>query len=326
MPKHQTREKSNEQNKSKLHPKNRHRESYEFSALISAYPELKPHVSANKYGTETINFFDPKAVKALNKALLMHFYDVRFWDIPEGYLCPPIPGRADYIHYMAELLYESIPNTAKRKIPRGANIKVLDVGMGANCVYPIIGQHEYGWSFVGSEIDPTSIQFARKNIKKNPQLSKNVELKIQSNSKNIFKGAIRKEGRIDLTMCNPPFFSSAEEVLKANRRKNTNLKKQVSKAHLNFGGTHTELWCEGGEDAFVGHMIQESKMYAQSCFWFTTLISKESHLTKAMKALRRTNVHQVEVIEMAQGNKTSRVLAWTFLNAEQQKSWIKNRW
>jgi 23S rRNA (adenine1618-N6)-methyltransferase len=73
-------------------------------------------------------------------------------------------------------------------------------------------------------------------------------------------------------------------------------------------------------------MIQESKAFAQSCFWFTTLISKETHLNKALKALRRTNVHQVEIINMAQGNKTSRVLAWTFLNTDQQKHWIKTRW
>ena len=320
------REKSNELNKSKIHPKNRHRESYDFDALTATSPELKEYVKVNEHGTKSIHFFNPNAVKSLNKALLMHFYDITYWDIPKGYLCPPIPGRADYIHYVAELLYDSIPTSKYRKIPRGSNIQVLDVGIGANCVYPIVGQHEYGWSFIGSEIDAAAIQSARKIIKNNAGLSRNLVLRIQANPKNIFKGVLKKEDRMDVTLCNPPFFSSAEEVQKANKRKNSNLKKQASKAKLNFGGTHTELWCEGGEDAFVGQMIQESKAFAQSCFWFTTLISKETHLNKALKALRRTNVHQVEIINMAQGNKTSRVLAWTFLNTDQQKHWIKTRW
>ena len=40
----------------------------------------------------------------LNRAILMHHYGVKSWDIPAGYLCPPIPGRADYIHSVADLL------------------------------------------------------------------------------------------------------------------------------------------------------------------------------------------------------------------------------
>ena len=43
-------------------------------------------------------------MKALNKALLAHFYAVKHWDIPDGFLCPPVPGRADYVHHLADLL------------------------------------------------------------------------------------------------------------------------------------------------------------------------------------------------------------------------------
>jgi hypothetical protein len=106
-------------------------------------------VARNRYGTESIDFANPAAVKALNQALLKKFYDIAHWDIPPGYLCPPIPGRADYIHHVADLL----AGEHEVAIPRGPSVAVLDIGIGANCVYPIVGCHDYGWQFVGTDID-----------------------------------------------------------------------------------------------------------------------------------------------------------------------------
>ena len=80
--------------KSKLHPRNRHRERYDFKSLISTCPELAPFVARNRYNDDTIDFANPKAVLLLNKALLKHFYGIENWNIPPNYLCPPIPGRA----------------------------------------------------------------------------------------------------------------------------------------------------------------------------------------------------------------------------------------
>ena len=58
----------------------------------------------NQFGDESVDFANPAAVKALNRALLRQDYGLDYWDIPAGYLCPPIPGRADYVHYLADLL------------------------------------------------------------------------------------------------------------------------------------------------------------------------------------------------------------------------------
>jgi 23S rRNA (adenine1618-N6)-methyltransferase len=99
--------------KSSLHTRNLHRNPYDFDQLISCVPELKHYVFVNAYQTRTINFSIPQAVKLLNKALLQYFYNVKDWDIPDANLCPPIPGRADYVHYIADLLTEQsaeIPN------------------------------------------------------------------------------------------------------------------------------------------------------------------------------------------------------------------------
>lgn len=296
--------------KAGLHPRNKHRERYDFKQLINNCPELAPFVKLNEYEDESIDFFDPEAVKMLNKALLKHYYEISYWDIPANYLCPPIPGRADYIHYMADVLCSSNP---AKKIPTGNQIKCLDIGVGANCVYPVIGNKEYGWSFVGTDIDPVSIASANKIIELNPSLKGNIEIRLQKNTENIFNGIIQQDEHFDLTICNPPFHSSRAEAQSGTTRKLSNLKrKKILKPTLNFGGQSNELWCNGGEEKFVADMIQQSKQFATSCFWFSTLISKSSNLNSAYYALKNVGATEVKTIPMSQGNKVSRIVAWTF--------------
>jgi 23S rRNA (adenine1618-N6)-methyltransferase len=295
--------------KSKLHPRSKHRERYDFNQLIKNHPELADFVRPNEYGDESIDFFNPKAVTALNTALLKHFYNIEFWEIPKGYLCPPIPGRADYIHYMADLL----ANNNQREIPKGRKVKCLDIGVGANCVYPIIGHQEYGWSFIASDIDKLSIASAGKIIELNPILKDSIELRLQNNPKDIFRGVIKKGEKIDFVICNPPFHSSFEEMQKGSLRKLRNLKKkQIKKTVLNFGGQSNELWCDGGELEFVKKMIYQSKDFAQQVQYFSTLVSKEAHLKSFSLELKRAQAKHIITINMGQGNKVSRILVWGF--------------
>ncbi|RLD61341.1 MAG: 23S rRNA (adenine(1618)-N(6))-methyltransferase RlmF [Bacteroidetes bacterium] len=309
--------------KTKLHKRNRHRKRYDFKVLINTCPELAQFVELNKYNDESIDFHKPEAVKTLNKALLKHYYNIDYWEIPQNYLCPPIPGRADYIHYIAEFL--SSKNNGK--IPTGNKIKCLDIGVGANCVYPIIGNKEYKWSFVGADTDPVSIKSAKKIVDLNQSLKGKIELRLQSKKSDIFYGIIQKDEQFDLSICNPPFHSSLEESQAGTLRKLSNLKhKKIKKANLNFGGQSNELWCEGGELRFVKDMIFESKKFSKSCFCFSTLISKQSNLKEIYKSLKKVETVEVKTIPMGQGNKISRIVVWTFLNQAEQKNWINTRW
>lgn len=309
--------------KDQLHPNNKHRERYDFKALIITNPALASYVSKNKYGDESIDFFKPAAVTCLNQTLLQHFYDIQNWSIPDGYLCPPIPGRADYIHHIAELL----GNANGGEIPIGKDIKCLDVGVGANCVYPIIGTKEYGWSFVGSDIDPISIASANQIIENNSFLKGKMTLRLQKQPNAIFSDIIEKDERFDLTICNPPFHASAKEAAEGSMRKLSNLKrKKATKATLNFGGQKNELWCDGGETRFVGNMLQESKIYADSCLWFSSLISKQANLNIVYKQLEALNPSEIHTIAMKQGNKISRLLVWTFHSKAAQQNWMNERW
>lgn len=294
--------------KTALHNRNKHQGQYDFNLLIENYQPLKKFVSPNPYGTSTINFFNPQAVKALNKALLITYYSINYWDIPKGYLCPPIPGRADYIHYIADL----IANGSKEK--EGKQYRCLDIGVGANCIYPIIGLREYGWTFVGSDIDPASIENARKIVTCNPVLAHKIDLRLQRDSRKIFDGIISADDYFDVTLCNPPFHSSKEEAEEGTLRKLSSLKREkITKAKLNFGGTSNELWCEGGEVRFLLNMISESRTYAQNCKWFTSLVSKKETLERLYPKLKAVSVAEYKVIPMYQGTKTSRILAWRFM-------------
>lgn len=312
------------QEKNELHIRNLHRQRYDFPALIASCSELTPFVSENKYGDLSVNFADPAAVKMLNKALLKHFYHIEQWDIPANYLCPPIPGRADYLHYLADLLAESNHGT----IPRGHTVHALDIGVGANCIYPIIGHVSYGWKFVGSDIDPISVSSAKLISQANRNLSKGLDIRLQKNSDHIFEDIIKPNDRFDITLCNPPFHSSAQEADASSRKKLRNLGRleNGAKPVLNFGGQHHELWCEGGEERFTVKMAQESAEFSQQCFWFTTLVSKKTTLPALYHALRYAGATDIQTINMAQGQKFSRIVAWTFLSPEQQDAWINTHW
>ncbi|MGQ7868894.1 23S rRNA (adenine(1618)-N(6))-methyltransferase RlmF [Sunxiuqinia sp. sy24] len=309
--------------KPNLHPRNKNRGRYDFSWLIAVCPELEPFVGLNDYGDESIDFADPQAVKALNKALLLANYGLAYWNIPEGYLCPPIPGRADYIHHMADLLAHS----NQGQIPTGSAITCLDVGVGANCIYPILGALEYGWSFIGSDIDPEALKSAATIVAENHALIGKINFRHQPNVSDIFRGIIEAEERFDLTICNPPFHASAAEAQAGTMRKLHNLNKQKpGKVKLNFGGRHNELWCEGGEASFVRRMIQQSRQFANSCYWFSSLISKKENLPTVYRTLKQAGATEVEILPMGQGQKSSRIVAWTFLSKEAGSNWENSRW
>lgn len=304
--------------KSELHIRNKHRSKYDFQALTEKLPELKNFISNNKFGNESIDFINPAAVKALNKALLMLHYGIKYWDIPPQNLCPPIPGRADYIHYAADVLAET------GKIPLGKQIRILDVGVGANTVYPIIGNKEYGWHFVGSDIDKNALQNAQKILSNNDDLKEEIELRWQPSNKNIFKNIIQPNEYFDLTICNPPFHASQAEAMQGTQRKLKNLGK-TEKTILNFGGQGSELWCEGGEVSFILNMISESEGFKKQCLWFSTLVSKSENLKIIQAELEKINASEVKIISMETGNKISRVVFWTFMNETQKQTWMK-RW
>lgn len=300
---------SAEDRKPELHRRNRHRGRYPFAALVRAQPALGPHVRTNPRGEPTIDFADPAAVRQLNRAILRHEYGVTEWDIPPGYLCPPIPGRADYIHALADLLGQG----TDASVPRGSAVAILDVGVGASCIYPIIGVVEYGWRFVGTDVDAGAVASARRIVAANPTLGGHVEIRRQPERDALFAGVVGPRETFAACMCNPPFHESAAAAAAGTARKlrNLGLGRKGAPA-LNFGGQNHELWCRGGEVAFLRRMIAESAARPQLCGWFTTLVSKRESLAPLERALAQARATEVKTLPLAQGQKKSRILAWRF--------------
>lgn len=291
--------------KSNLHPNNINREAYDLEALIKIKPELQSFIQPNKFGNLSINFAKPKAVKLLNQALLQHYYGIEHWDFPDANLCPPIPGRADYLHYLADLLNRDEINSQ--------TITCLDIGTGATCIYPILGVAAFDWNFIASDIDQFSIKNAQTIIDSNASLKDKIELRHQPDKQHIFSNIIQPSDKIDATICNPPFHASKAAAIKGNQRKVKNLRLQKrSKTNLNFAGNLNELVYEGGELQFIKTMIEESVLFQSNCKWFTTLVSKEQNLKPIYRFLKAVKPKAIKTIDMGTGNKKSRFVAWKF--------------
>ncbi len=297
-----------------LHPRNRHQGRYDLRRLVRVHPPLGRFVVRNSYGDDSIDFADPVAVRMLNAALLRDWHGVVGWDLPEGFLCPPIPGRADYLHHAADLLAGGAPG--KPSIPHGQDVRVLDIGTGASVVYPLIGHGEYGWSFVGSEADPQAFASAQRILLANPRFSRAIAVRRQTRPQHLFAGVIHPGETFALSICNPPFHASAAAAREGSQRKWRNLGRADGGRHgprLNFGGLAAELWCPGGEAVFIGRMIAESVAVGTRCRWFTSLIAKREHVGPLQALARTTGATAVRVVPMGQGQKQSRFLAWTFV-------------
>ncbi len=329
---------------SRLHCRNKHQGAYDFDALIKAHPPLLQYVIdsplANGVRAKTIDFASSTAVKVLNQALMSMFYGVAFWDFPDNYLCPPIPGRADYIHNIADYLAKYNDNS----VPKGKRVRLLDVGTGANCIYPILGTCEYDWQFVASDIDPISVETARTIVKYNKKLNTKIDCRLQTSAKHYFSNIVKSNEQFDFTLCNPPFHRSLDEAMKGNERKRNNLKLNRSKRNaskhmpkqgideakpstaLNFAGQKAELWCDGGELKFITGLIYESKHYATQIMCFSSFVSKSSHLNALKAQLTKVGAKSVDVLEMRQGQKVSRTLVWSFLDEAEKQAWASQKW
>lgn len=204
-----------QQLKPSLHERNGHKQGYDFDALQAAFPDLTAAIVVTPAGHKSVDFSQRESVKLLNQALLKHHYHIDFWDLPDNYLCPAIPGRVDYIHYLADLLAPLNKNIP----PKGKHIKALDIGTGANCVYPMVGQRSYSWQFTASDIDPISIKTAQLFIDTNKGLKGNVHCRLQKVPSHFFKGIIRDNEHFDVTLCNPPFHASLKDATKGSLRK-----------------------------------------------------------------------------------------------------------
>ena len=290
-----------------MHAQNPYCDRYDLKRFATHHSKLKNHIVLNLSGEETIDFSNSTAVYELNKAMLLADFNVEKYELPMGYLIPPIPGRLDYLLHLQEFILE------KFNIDKNTKLRGLDIGAGANGIYCVLGSQHFNWTMVGSECDTKAVEIANANIQHTKTLKENIEIRHQENKSFLFKNMIHSDEHFDFTVCNPPFHTSKEEALRGSQRKLNNLGREFDKKDvaLNFEGQANELWCNGGEALFVKRLIKESVLYKTQISVFSTLVSKTASLTPIKKQLIKAKANY-EVLSMDLGNKKSRILLWWF--------------
>uniref|UniRef100_J3L930 U6 small nuclear RNA (adenine-(43)-N(6))-methyltransferase n=1 Tax=Oryza brachyantha TaxID=4533 RepID=J3L930_ORYBR len=297
-----------------IHPRNRYATpAPDFAALASLYPSFAPFVSVSRGGRASIDFTDFAATRELTRVLLLHDHGVSWW-IPNGQLCPTVPNRSNYIHWIEDLLKSDlIPPLSSSNKTRG-----FDIGAGANCIYPLLGASLLGWSFVGSDVTDVALEWARKNVENNPQLVDLIEIRnankmsCSSESEAVVGEADRentlepvdgvawsKPETLNFCMCNPPFFERIQEA---------GLNPKTS-----CGGTAEEMVCPGGEQAFISRIIEDSASLKNSLRWFTSMIGRKANLKLLVSKIREAGASVVKTTEFVQGQTARWGLAWSFI-------------
>ena len=290
-----------------MHAQNPYGNRYDLKRLTKHYHALEKFILLNPSGEETIDFSSSEAVFALNKSMLLADFKLGDYELPSGYLIPPVPGRLDYLLHVRDFL------TEKFNVSENSQLNGLDMGSGANGIYCILGAQYFNWKMVGSETDAKAVEIANANIQKTKGLNDKIEIRHQQDKGSLFKNTIQANEQFDFVVCNPPFHSSKEEALKGSLRKVKNLGGYAAKEKflLNFEGQANELWCNGGEVLFIKRLIKESVGFKNQVKVFSTLVAKSESVAAIKKQLSKVKAN-FEVIPMALGNKKGRYLMWWF--------------
>ncbi|KAI0297071.1 hypothetical protein B0F90DRAFT_1635139 [Multifurca ochricompacta] len=237
--------------------------------------------------------------RRLTQALLYRDFDIQL-NIPDDRLCPPVPNRLNYVLWLQDIVSHSSVSGPL------SSIRGIDIGTGASAIYPLIAcRLAPNWNFVATDIDDVSLASARSNIDSNGLSERIVLLRTDPTGPVMFPLIHDRTTSFNFSMCNPPFYASAEEA--------TSL--AAAKEHAPNAvctGTEVEMITPGGEEAFVNKMVRESITLGERCQWYTSMLGKQSSLTALVTLLRSHSITNYAIAELIQGHTRRWVLAWSF--------------
>lgn len=311
-----------------MHQRNKHRDYLDYRDLAKKQKGLQRFVYVNRYGGASIDYSDPKALEELTRSLLAEFYQIT-WRLPDGYLCPPVPQRVDYLHVMADLLQQTlyedvVPDVVANQPPvhiRG--LRGLDIGTGASCIYSLLGAREYSWRFIASDIDELALQHAEELVAEN-DLKQQIVLRQQKDPKLVLRGVLlKKDFSVAFAVCNPPFHESLERAQQAARDKWQRLGKELESK--NYQGREAELCCEGGEVGFVLRYINESSkvFYRTKCIWYSSLLSRHSSWQPVIDRLTKLGAKYRSFELSGAGHNVKWVVCWSFMTKSVRKTFLR---
>ncbi|XP_057493566.1 uncharacterized protein LOC130779054 [Actinidia eriantha] len=332
-----------------IHPRNKYSDKPpDFGLLASLYPSFEPFVFYSRDGRPRIDWTDFNATRELTRVLLLHDHGLHWW-IPDGQLCPTVPNRSNYIHWIEDLLSSDII-TNSNSDGDGEVIRGFDIGTGANCIYPLLGASLLGWSFVGSDVTDVALEWAARNVKSNPHICDLIEIrKVDSGEKTSYGEETCNGQSIDMgssTQVHETEAVKAEPAPSSSLKLHSDVNKSyhgppvllgvvrdgekfdfcmcnppffetIEEAGLNpktsCGGTPEEMVCPGGEEAFISRIIQDSVQLKQSFRWYTSMVGRKSNLKVLVSKLREVGVTIVKTTEFVQGQTCRWGLAWSFM-------------
>ncbi|RQM13306.1 hypothetical protein DD237_005495 [Peronospora effusa] len=290
------------------HDRNRYKKNPpDFYALGQQYAKFKQYLyNVDDFNCRaSLSWDDPFAVRELTKTLLLHDFGLQ-WDIPINRLCPPLPNRLNYLHWIEDLLSQApgsrlTTQEQEQKAPALDKevVSGIDVGTGANCIYALLGATMNKWKFIATEIDAESYACAKENVARN-HLETLITVKRTQTNKLLLEPLQDEplERKFHFVMCNPPFFDDMDEA-------DTNPASSCM-------GSANEMVFPGGEVAFIGNMIVESVDLQNRVLWFTSMIGKKASLRKLLALLRKNQVRNTRTTEFFQGRTKRWGIAWTF--------------
>ena len=266
----------------------------DFLILIKEFPELKKYIIKKDQndleGEFSFDWSNKNLSLLITKSILNYYFNIKYYHVPKGFLIPPIPSRINYLN-----LIQSLINDIKEE-----NIIGIDIGTGANIIYPILGNSIYNFKFVCSEINNEAYNNA-KIILQNNNLEKNINLIKQNNKNNIFIGVLNQENKYTFSMCNPPYYDYEQEIKIEDKKRDT---------EFNF----EEVYCKNGELGFFQRYFEESICYKKNIFLNTILIGKKSNaeiiydkINTYLSIIKKCNMTKIKT-----GNNTRYVIYWSF--------------
>lgn len=257
----------------------------DFAHLASLYAPLAPYVRLNSSGAH-VDFRDADATRTLTLALLHVDFGLML-TLPAHQLCPTVPSRVAYLAWAHSLLGE-----------HEDEVCALDIGVGASCIYPLLGWRMYGWRWLGSEVDAASLAYARANVAANAAQGA-ITLRLASCEDRI-AGVLREGESVALSVCNPPFFDNGDA--------------KAVNPHTALAITRSEERTEGGEVSFVRAMIDESVRLGPRVRWCSSLLGRKASLKPLLAHLQRLGIANMRHTAFRLGRTTRWAIAWSHTN------------
>ncbi|KAJ6487757.1 S-adenosyl-L-methionine dependent methyltransferase [Mycena sanguinolenta] len=281
-----------------MHPRNPYRTPPDFCELAESYPALKSHIISYSGGF-SIDFKNEASQRRLTEALLHRDFGLSL-NLPLNRLCPPVPNRLNYVLWIQDIIRttEFLGHT----LP----VLGLDIGTGASAIYPLLScRLESALSFVATDVDNFSLSCAQSNVEQNG-LADRIQVFQTTPDAPIFAPLHQEPDlRADFTMCNPPFYSSREDVT-------TSAESKEFEPNAVCTGADVEMITEGGEASFVRRMVDESVEIGERCRWYTSMLGKMSSITEIIGAIREHGIQNYGITEFVQGSTRRWAVVWSF--------------